>query len=203
MRWELIDQPAPAAAPSTPATPGRPISEWHISDGEVVTWTILGIPLMVAGLAVYGLIGLRGGIPLSWSISSTQIIIVLVLTFGLAWAHEAVHGAVMLAFGARPEFGVLRVSRIPAGLYTTSPGHRFSRKQYLIVGLAPLVVIAPLGIPACLLPFGAYLILPFTVNFAGCIGDISIMWRVARNPKGVLFEDLRDGIRFWAPEQGE
>jgi hypothetical protein len=197
MRWELIDQPAPAAAPSTPATPGRPISEWHISDGEVVTWTILGIPLMVAGLAVYGLIGLRGGIPLSWSISSTQIIIVLVLTFGLAWAHEAVHGAVMLAFGARPEFGVLRVSRIPAGFYTTSPGHRFSRKQYLIV------VIAPLGIPACLLPFGAYLILPFTVNFAGCIGDISIMWRVARNPKGVLFEDLRDGIRFWAPEQGE
>ena len=71
---------------------------------------------------------------------------------------------------------------------------------YLIVALLPLAVLAPLGVPACLLPFGAYLAIPFAVHLAGCIGDVTIACRVLRTAGGTVCEDLRDGVRFWKAE---
>ncbi len=173
------------------------IAEWKPSRATWVVWTVLSLPMaVIAGLG-YEFIALRGALPHSGSANLAQLALVIALTFALAAVHEAVHGLVMRSFGASPEFGVLRVDGIPLGFFTTSPGHRFSRHQYLIVALAPFLVITPLGVPACLLPFGAYLAFPLAIICAGCIGDLAITWHVLRAPSNVQCEDLRDGVRFW------
>jgi Putative zincin peptidase len=156
--------------------------------------------MAAAGLVVYLGIALGGAIRTAATISLVQIAVVLVLTLLLAAIHEAVHGIVMLAFGAKPEFGVLRVDGVPAGFYATAPGYRFGRRAYLVVCLAPLAVLAPLGVPACRLPFGAYLVVPFAIHLAGCIGDLDIFRHVLAAPSDALVEDLRDGMRLWRAE---
>lgn len=184
------------------ALPDGVISEWRPTRWTFLIWTIAGTAMAMVGFAVYGSIAPGAQMPTgSWSItvSLIDLILGLALIFGLAAVHEAVHGVVMIAFGARPQFGVLKMGRIPAGFYTTAPGHRFGRRAYLLICFAPLVVLAPLGIPACMLPFGAYLILPFAVHLGGCIGDLTIALHVLRDPRDVMVEDLRDGMRFWKP----
>lgn len=181
--------------------PDGVISEWHPHRGTILIWTIAQVPIGFIGIVIYLGIAVHGQFPTSGTVYFfPQIVALFALTFGLAAVHEAVHGITMLAFGARPQFGVLKISGIPAGFYATAPGYRFTWRQYLVVGLAPLALLAPLGVPACLLPFGVYLAIPFAVHLAGCVGDLTIVWHVLRAPSNVLVEDLRDGMRIWKAE---
>jgi Putative zincin peptidase len=180
-----------------PAIPLGPISEWKPSRATWLVWTVLGTPMTVLAALGYVLIASRGALPASGSANLAQLALVAALIFGLAAVHEAVHGLVMSAFGASPEFGVLRVDGIPLGFFATAPGHRFRRRQYLFVALAPFLVMTPLGAAACLLPFGEYLAFPLAIVFGGCIGDLAITWHVLGAPPNVECEDLRDGVRFW------
>jgi hypothetical protein len=182
------------------ASADTPISEWHPDRKTLAIWYILATPLTCAAFIAYLLIAVRGEIPMRGTFDIAALIVVLALTVGLAWVHEGVHALVMLFFGVDPEFGILKVGGIFAGFFTAAPGHRFSRRQYLIICLAPLVVLTPLGVPACLLPFGTYMVLPFAFVFGGCIGDLTIAWHVLRSPSDVLCEDLRDGLRLWPTE---
>jgi len=179
------------------ATQSGLISEWKPSRATWVGWTVLSLPMFLLALLGYVFIASRGAIPASGSADLAQLALAVAVTFALAAVHEAVHGLVMSAFGASPEFGVLRVDGIPLGFFTTAPGHHFSRRQYLLVALAPFLVITPLGAAACFLPFGGYLAFPLAVVFGGCIGDLAIVRRVLRAPSNVQCEDLRDGVRFW------
>jgi hypothetical protein len=161
-------------------------------------WTILSLPMLYVGAVVYLLAAFHGE-TVSGTLDVRALIAVLLLYLGLVWVHEGVHGIFMLAFGARPQFGVLRIGLLVYGFYTTDPGYRFTRRQYLAVCLAPLAILGLLGIPLCMLPFGGYLVLPFAIHLAGCIGDIAISRHVLQSPPTVTCEDLRDGIRFWKP----
>ena len=194
MRWSMTGQL------QTPALPDGMLSEWRPSGVTCLAWAILSIPIVAIGLTVYVGVALRGEFPRSATIYLTDMIVGLALVLVLACIHEGVHGIVMMRCGARPEFGVLKIGGIMAGFYTTAPGHRFGRRQYLIIAFAPLAVLAPLGVLACLLPFGAYLAVPFAIHLAGCIGDGTIAWHVMRQPSGTVCEDLRDGMRFWAAD---
>jgi hypothetical protein len=177
------------------------MSEWRPTRTTWILWAILALPLLYVGAVVYTLAAMHGEIPQSMSgtVDMGPLIAVLLFYLGLVWVHEGVHGIFMLAFGARPQFGVLRIGVLPYAFYTTDPGHRFTRRQYLAVSLAPLAILGLLGIPLCMLPFGAYLVVPFALHLAGCIGDIGISWHVLQGPPTVTCEDLRDGVRFWRP----
>lgn len=124
------------------------------------------------------------------------IAIVVLLTFLLGVVHEAVHGLVMLAFGARPSFGVVVVAKTMPALFATSTGHRFSRGQYLAVAAAPALLISAAGLWATFAPWGLYLVFPLAAHLGGCVGDGAAFLQVIRRPRGTLFEDLKDGIRF-------
>jgi hypothetical protein len=88
------------------------ISEWKPTKATVRAWTILSIPITAVALLGYTLVAVRGDIPVSWSIDSNQILLIVALTLGLGCIHEGVHGIAMLAFGAKPEFGVLKIGRM-------------------------------------------------------------------------------------------
>jgi hypothetical protein len=171
------------------------VLEWHPDEGTYRWWVLLGS--LLAGCGGLAYLWITGHFRLPDSIS-VNIVLALALILALGAVHEGVHGVVVAASGAHPQFGVLRQGRVPVGFYTTAPGHRFGRNAYLAIILAPLILIAPLGALLCWSPLGEVLWVPLGGHLGGCIGDLTIAWHVARVARDVQCEDLRDGMRLWS-----
>jgi hypothetical protein len=175
------------------------VVDWRLGTLEAMTWNVVAIILMAVGLPLFALpsvfrVGPGGA---GFQIGVSDVLLVAALTALLLVIHEAIHGLVMLGFGARPAFGALLVAHVIPALYATSVGHRFNRAQYLTVAAAPAVAISVIGFLLCFGPWGGYLIVPLAIHLGGCIGDAFAFWRVLREPPGTELEDLRDGIRVY------
>ena len=109
--------------------------------------------------------------------------------------HELLHGAAFLLWGGKPYFG----AKLPYALYCGAKNQLFRRDQYLVVGLAPLVVITLAGIIVTLVaPVVAAYALAVTVgNVSGAAGDAWSVVRMLRLPATTLVEDTEVGYRVW------
>ncbi len=109
--------------------------------------------------------------------------------------HEAIHGLAFAFWGGRPHFG----TKLPLALYCGAKGQVFRRDQYLVVGLAPLLVITLAAIILTLFwpAFASYTILASAGNIAGAAGDIMVVARLLRLPRHILVEDSETGYRAW------
>jgi hypothetical protein len=170
------------------------VSEWHATPKTDGYWIVWSIPVAAVGMAAYGTVA-TGSPPTQMSFPLLPLVAAFLAVLGL---HEAVHGMVIAAFGARPEFGMVWVGRsgVPVAFYATALGHLFTRREYLIVTAAPVAILSLAGIPACLSPLGGYLWLPFAFHLGGCVGDAIIIWRTLGQPANVLCQDLLDSTRF-------
>ncbi|HMN63270.1 MAG TPA: DUF3267 domain-containing protein, partial [Anaerolinea sp.] len=107
--------------------------------------------------------------------------------------HELIHGLFFYLFtGAAPVFA-LRLTYA----YAAAPDWYLPRLPYLVVGLAPLVLIDL----ACLvlIAFGPQAwVLPAAVvaalNTSGAVGDMLMIALVLRAPPGSLVNDRGDGV---------
>jgi Putative zincin peptidase len=192
---ELNESPPPASQGGQQVPE---VVDWRPGASEASIWSFVGVVVTLVGLPLFALpsilrAGPAGG---TFRIGLGEILLVVALTAVLVIAHEAIHGLVMLAFGARPRFGAILVGRVMPAVYATSEGHRFNRGQYLTVAVAPAITISLLGFWACFGPWAGYLILPLALHLGGCVGDGFAFWRVLRERPGTEYEDLRDGIRF-------
>ena len=124
------------------------------------------------------------------------IIGVVLALIGVPVLHEAVHGVVARLAGARPEFGV------GAGFAYTTFGEPVGRLAYLVIGLAPLVVLSAAGVAVAVgWPRYAGFVLVFLVaNAAGAVGDLWVAWEIRRLPPEVRIYDLADGFAAYLPE---
>lgn len=190
------------AAPSEHPSEAPPdVIEWRPNLTTAVLWNLFAVPMMIGSLLLFfRLATLRLGTSGTAVFRPVDLLLILLVTVlvtaALLAAHEGVHGLVMAGFGARPRFGALMIARLMPALFTTAPGHLFTRPQYLAVALTPAGAISALGALACLTPAGLYLVVPLAIHFAGCVGDFTASLRLLREPRGTLCEDLRDGIRF-------
>jgi hypothetical protein len=109
--------------------------------------------------------------------------------------HEVVHAAAFLLWGGKPYFG----TKLPLAIYCGAKQQLFRRNQYLVVGLAPLVLITVVGVVFTLLsPAPAsYSIFATVGNFSGAAGDVWVARRILRQPASVLVEDTQTGYRGW------
>jgi hypothetical protein len=178
--------------------PSPQVIDWRPGTSEAMIWNIFATVLVVVGLPLFALPSIlrKGTAGASFQIGMADVLLVVALTAVLLVLHEAIHGLVMLAVGARPTFGALLVARVMPAFYATSVGHRFSRAQYMTVAAAPAVAISVIGFLLCFGSWGGYLIVPLAIHLGGCVGDFFAVGRVLREPRGTEFEDLRDGIRF-------
>ncbi|HEX2922866.1 MAG TPA: DUF3267 domain-containing protein [Chloroflexota bacterium] len=120
------------------------------------------------------------------------------LTVFLVLLHESIHG---LFFGLltreRPVFGF----RGPYA-YAAAPGCLILRNRYLVIGLAPLLLISLLGLalllvaPAEAIPVVALVVI---FNAAGSAGDIFVVGRLLACPGTSLVRDRGDGVDFYRP----
>ena len=110
--------------------------------------------------------------------------------------HELIHGAFFWIFShSRPIFGLRS-----GYAYAAAPGWYFPRRQYLIIALAPLVLISILGMAlVALVPAGAIvaILVGVVANAAGSVGDIWIAFLVIREPSKIVIEDLGDGFNIY------
>ncbi|GAC1464379.1 MAG: DUF3267 domain-containing protein [Ktedonobacteraceae bacterium] len=109
--------------------------------------------------------------------------------------HEAIHGLAFALWGGRPHFG----AKLPFALYCGARQQLFRRNHYLVIGLAPLVVITLVGIVFTLLAPGlaVYTLLATAGNISGAAGDILAVQRISRLPQDVLIEDTETGYTAW------
>ena len=172
--------------------------DWVPNKETVATWNLVSAPMGLAAAAVFGLVACRGNLPAGFSVNWQIMLAIALAILALFVVHELIHGAVMAAFGAHPEFGVTKVggSAMGSAFYATSPGFLFTRTQYLALAMAPTVLLSILGILLCLTPLAAVAWLPFTFHFMGCVGDCAIARRTLQEPSSTKCEDLRDGVRF-------
>lgn len=163
------------------------------------------IPLAIALLAMgwwWNFVRqLRG--PYSTAFSETlsglvAVIIVLVVTFS---AHEALHGLAIRWAGHNPRFGM----KLDKGvLYATAENALFPRNHFVIVALAPLVVMTLVGMGLMIAvpdTVGYYVGLVVALNAAGAVGDLWMTAVVLRYPPVALVRDEADSIRVFMPNQ--
>lgn len=158
---------------------------------EVLYWRVTDKPVRVIALQAVGVLLL-----LVFGVIFFNIVAIL-LTFVL---HEATHGLVMRALGARPQYGVIWKR---AMLYATSPGFSYRRNSYIVITLAPLVVLSALTVLGIWPMQGTLWVAVLAVcgafNAAGAIGDVWISTIVLRYAPVARIVDERDGIRVFLP----
>jgi hypothetical protein len=180
-----------------------------LSSARTVLWlNLAAIPL----LFVYGWLFSRlisffrsinpnavGSWGLFTAFSGVGIVALIVSVVFMLIFHELIHGAFFWLFThERPKFA------LKAGYaFAAAPDWCLPRTQYIVVGLAPFVIISVL----CVI-FGAFIsssIVPYliyiaTFNAAGALGDMIVVAWVLRQPDSVLVQDKGDKFITFAPD---
>ncbi len=109
--------------------------------------------------------------------------------------HEAIHALAIAFWGGKPYFG----AKLPLALYCGAKNQLFRRDHYLVIGLAPVVIITLAAIIFTLLaPIAAsYMLLATIGNFSGAAADVWEVARLWRLPPRALVEDTESGYRAW------
>jgi signal transduction histidine kinase len=109
--------------------------------------------------------------------------------------HEGLHALAFLFWGGKPYFG----AKLPVALYCGAKNQLFRRNQYLVVGLAPFVVISLAAIIFTLFSpaLASYTLFASIGNFSGAAGDVWSVWKILRHPAEVFIEDTESGYRVW------
>jgi hypothetical protein len=181
---------------------------------EVLNWRVTGKPgrvIAVQTLAVLALVifaVIFSGLAVTLGKSPTQgkfglgeigaifagVLLALVL-------HELTHGLVMQTYGAKPKYGILWKGSM---LYATSPGYAYRRNDYVVIALAPFVLISALVILGMWLLQGTLWVLLLGLcgifNASGAIGDMWMTMIVLRYATPAYVIDERDGIRVFLPK---
>ena len=130
----------------------------------------------------------------------TLIISALVLVFvtlGMVFLHEGIHGLFFWLFTReKPRFG-FKVVYAFAG----APGWYITKQPYIIVGIAPLVVITVVGLLLLLVvPSGWILplLLFMTMNASGASGDIYTVFWLLSKPDNILVSDSGDSVKIYS-----
>jgi hypothetical protein len=110
--------------------------------------------------------------------------------------HEFVHGLAFMLWGGKPYYG----ARLPFALYCSAHGQLFPRNYYIVVGLAPFVIITLLAILFTIIApiLASYGLLAWISNFSGAVGDLMAVRWLLHQPRDVLVEDTETGCRVWA-----
>jgi hypothetical protein len=134
-------------------------------------------------------------------------VIFLVVFGALVVVHEAIHGVMFLGFGCKPRFGVKLIGKyFPVVVYTTSR-LAISRNKYIIVSLAPFLVITLVFLVIGIITNnkGVVILAIFVVamNVSGSIVDIIMAWKIWKHGRWTIFEDTEDGFNWYVPSESK
>jgi hypothetical protein len=178
---------------------------WEPSRRLGLLWHVLGTAMALAAIGGYQALyatgaGSAGGLtPVAQDALFAALGVVALLAV-VAVLHEWVHGLTMQYFGVRPRYGAEMVAGVLPAFNCTADGYRFTRGQYALVALAPLLSLSALGALLVLVaPFGGWLVVPLGIHVGGTIGDLWVTVLSLRQPPDTLVEDRKAGVVFHYP----
>lgn len=150
---------------------------------------------------------LRSGITpedISFSISITGVadflvpfLVILGITLVMITVHEAIHGIFFRVFtGGRVKFAFKWTHA-----YAAAPDWYLPKKPYMVISLAPLVLMTVVGILVLLWVPANWvtpIILLLAMNAAGAVGDIYVFLLLTRMQDDVFVQDFGDKMKIYA-----
>ncbi|MBO2526772.1 MAG: hypothetical protein CW335_01120 [Clostridiales bacterium] len=161
---------------------------------------IIGVAVIAVGWLWKGLDALLTLIMRGMNAYFLWVLILAVCILAALALHELTHGLFMRLFsGIRPHYG-----RKGLLLFTGSEAY-FCRRDYLIIGLAPVVFFGVLfGLLTVFLKeqwFWLAIALQL-VNLGGSVGDFYMGYRVLLQPKNALFYDSGVAVTVFTEKNG-
>jgi hypothetical protein len=124
------------------------------------------------------------------------IVGIIIITLFVFIFHEILHGCFFWIFTqSRPKFGFKG-----AYAYAAAPEWYIHRNAYLVIGIAPLLLITLIGlilIPVIPNFYLIILIYALTLNASGSVGDIAVCLWLLRHPSSTLIQDYGDEIKIF------
>ncbi len=124
----------------------------------------------------------------------------LAISVLVAVLHELTHALFFWLFTHEwPVFGFKGVYA-----YAAAPKWYIPRLPFLVVGLAPLLLLTLLGLallhtlPLDLIPA---VLFALTINAAGAIGDLYLVFRLLYTPAACLIRDEGNSVTWYVPEE--
>ncbi len=176
---------------------------------------LLTLSLTSIGMFIFAWVGLgwlvqwlRPGIPsgaVGFSFAVTGIaailrpfLVILIVTLVMITVHEAIHGIFFREFtGGRVKFAFKG-----AYAYAAAPDWYLSKKPYMVVSLAPLVLMTVGGVLALLwvpVNWVVPIILLLAMNASGAVGDIYVFLLLTRMADDVFIQDFGEKMQIYAP----
>lgn len=153
------------------------------------------------GLGFHDILTITPNGELSFDLPIVAIIGIVVVLVLVMLIHELVHGVFFWWFGGqRPTFGI-------KGLFiyvAAPPDIYFPRNPYLVIGIAPLVLLTFVGLLLMVIvPVVALPVLGFSIalNAAGAAGDLVMAVRLLSFSPDTLMQDNDTGVVVYGPEQ--
>ncbi|MGB9965053.1 DUF3267 domain-containing protein [Halobacterium hubeiense] len=185
------------------------LADLELTRGLTIQMTALGtLGMVVAVTAFSGLYQAVTGHPVSfdfapagagWWTTALDVLVLLVLTTVFVVPHELLHGLAIRYYGGEAKYGVGVAHFILPYAYATTD-HEFTRDQFVVVLLTPLVVLTAVGVPLMLGLEWGWLVVPLAANAAGAIADLWMTMTLLGFPEDVRLEDHADGVRILGRE---
>lgn len=123
--------------------------------------------------------------------------------FGIVIAlHEWIHGVFFHRFSGKK----VKYQFHGWAFSASTPGITYQKKYYLIIGLAPAVILNLLLMFFTLLlpePFSIISYLVLAGHISGCVGDFYVTALLLKYPKDTYVEDTGTGMDFYIKEPNE
>ncbi|MFH5802203.1 DUF3267 domain-containing protein [Haladaptatus sp. CMAA 1911] len=182
------------------------LEQFTVSRRVALEWTAFSSIGFVAALFVFG--GLYTeftnqtgyfSLTIGAENAASQIgigVLIFGLTFGVIVIHELIHGAVMKQFGANPRYGFGVAQFVLPYAYATSD-ESLTRNQFLVVAIAPLVVLTIVLFTLAIIFQWPILLAPLAVNAGGAVGDLLMTRLLLRYPKTIRVVDNITGLKIY------
>lgn len=193
----------------TQRTPDELLAEFGVSRDLVLQWTVVStvgmLVSLVGFLLVYYLV--TGDATVTefgfdetagwWNLGLTFLFVMGSMALVIV-VHELCHGTAIRVFGGTPRYGLGVVYAVfPYAFATTDT--RFTRNQFLVVTLAPLVLLTGIGVPVMIAFEWPWLAVPLALNAGGAVGDVWMALTLLSYPADVSVVDSETGLEVYGP----
>lgn len=168
-----------------------------MNNKKLILWLNLSvIPLFFIFFFIFKLCVSSDGQLDEFTIGLLDPFLWLVEMFAIIVIHEGIHGLFFKLFNPK---GKVKFGFKQGMAYATSPGSMYSKSKFLIILLAPFVLIT-------FALYGLYVIhwmprfifiLFAAFHTSACVGDFYFSYLILRTPKGIYVEDTEQGINFY------
>lgn len=181
------------------------------SKKQIIILNLVGLVLLIFSIWFFGWLAnfLRGSSATSFSFQissmSTALIaigkLLLTIVFVLV-LHEGIHALFFWVYSRqKPVVGFKG-----AYAYAAMPGWYFPRNQFMVIGVAPLIVISLIGVLfLAILPLSSInlVLVALVINTSGAVGDLFVVIWLLTKPRETFANDKIDSIEFYVPGKPE